>query len=425
MRNLPNSFPKAVLKTRGRSVIEEPAGGQGGEAAAVSPGSVAAQTRPLGTFGQALMRWWLFLAGAGVALACRYSVRDTGFVDLGLSSYRLEWVVPTAGPDSVPAAIQQSVIQKASGLLSEANILFQSIPAPAGEPAVLRLVDSEGRPWTVLRHARDADAVLQGVQKAVSSPGRESIYEQSLRAYAVVLLLEGTRAEANERARQDIQTAIEATRRLLPTLPKPVDVPPKLVAFTPEIQSQEQVLIWSLGLDPVPSELPRVALIYGRGRRLGTTLEGPMITQTVLRERLALIGQDCECDLDRAWLRGPLFPGSWDATLQTAAAKTLGFDPENPMIRAEVSRIVERGPQTGQRRQLAKTTQALGYTEESVEGSSDSEPKEMAPATESKTVPAAPPNPPQLPRVLWWVLGGCLTLALGTGVFLGIRKTKH
>ena len=59
--------------------------------------------------------------------------------------------------------------------------------------------------------------------------------------------------------------------------------------------------------------LPRLqAIVFGRGRRLGEPLEGALITRTVLQERLAMIGQDCECDLDRAWLKGPVLPGRWE-----------------------------------------------------------------------------------------------------------------
>jgi hypothetical protein len=150
-------------------------------------------------------------------------------------------------------------------------------------------------------------------------------------------------------------------------MPKPVDQPAKLLVVPSAGVASEKILVWALGLEPAVTTEPRMALLYGRGRRLGTALEGPLITATTLRERLVLVGQDCECDLDRGWLRGPLVPARWDASLQQAALKALGFDPENPMIRAEVSRIVERGPVDGQKRKIAGTSQALGYAEEVVE----------------------------------------------------------
>ena len=39
-------------------------------------------------------------------------------------------------------------------------------------------------------------------------------------------------------------------------------------------------------------------------------------------------------------MRGRMLPVKWDADRQTRLAKSLGFDPENPMIKLEVSRIL-------------------------------------------------------------------------------------
>ncbi len=47
---------------------------------------------------QRKLGWLVFLVAVS-AWACRYSVRDTGFVDLGLEAYRLRW-----GPESGTSA---------------------------------------------------------------------------------------------------------------------------------------------------------------------------------------------------------------------------------------------------------------------------------------------------------------------------------
>lgn len=54
------------------------------------------------------------------AWACRYSVRDTGFVDLGLEAYRLRWV-----PESGTSA---EVGSKAELLLRESNVVWDEDP---------------------------------------------------------------------------------------------------------------------------------------------------------------------------------------------------------------------------------------------------------------------------------------------------------
>ena len=391
------------------------------------------------------MGWFVFFVAVS-AWACRYSVRDTGFVDLGLEAYRLRWVTESGASAEVRS--------KAELLLRDSNIVWDEDPTGGGFPraAGLYLRDVEGRILSLpLPNPSDATAVLRGVEMAVTSPLRERVYREGLRAYALVLLLEGTDGEANARVRQDVDSAITATARLLSSMPKPVETPPQLVAVSLKEQAAEKGLVWGLGLDPASIESPRVVLVFGRGRRLGLPLEGPLITQTALRDRLLLIGQDCECDLDRAWLKGPLLPGRWGRELQQAALDTLGFDPDNPMVRAEISRIVERGPQNPGRRRPPSSGTSLGYSEESVETvlGSESDPAEpsntqAAPATSATstdpTAAIAPTaltsstalsKPPQAPtptspgRGLWFVLAGALTAFFAAGLGLWFRASKR
>ena len=389
---------------------------------------------------------WLVFFVAVSAWACRYSVRDTGFVDLGLEAYRLRWV-PESGTSS-------EVRSKAELLLRESNVVWDEDPTGGGFPrgAGLYLRDVEGRILSLpLPNPSDATAVLRGVEMAVTSPLRERVYREGLRAYALVLLLEGTDAAANARVRQDVDSAITATAQLLSSMPKPVETPPQLVSVSLKDQSAETVLVWGLGLEPVLSDSPRIAIVYGRGRRLGLPMEGPLITQTALRDRLLLIGQDCECDLDRAWLKGPLLPGRWSRELQQAALDALGFDPGNPMVRAEISRIVERGPQNPGRRRPPSSGSSLGYSEESVETTPGSESDPAEPANSgaasdtsatstnptASTVPTAStssaavskPSPTSAPtnlgRGLWFVLAGSLIVFVVAGLGLWLRASRR
>lgn len=304
--------------------------------------------------------------GAAVAWACRYSVRDTGFVDLGGGGYRLEWVVPGGFPEGA----RRDAMAAASAMLAESNVRLEWGAARVGDGPTLRMVDGQGRVLE-LGPAEAGEDPFRVLDRAVTSPARERLLRECLRAYAVVVIVEGTEDALNARAVATARAAVEEVARRIPGMPKPVDVPPQVMVVPRSEVASERVLVWGLGLEPGEAAEPRLALVYGRGRRLGTPLEGPLITATTLRERLVLVGQDCECDLDREWLRGPLVPARWDAAMQQVASKALGFDPENPMIRAEVSRIVERGPVAGQKRKMAGTSQALGYAEETVEGMGD------------------------------------------------------
>ncbi|MFM8421715.1 MAG: hypothetical protein ACKOEQ_16510 [Verrucomicrobiota bacterium] len=361
-----------------------------------------------------MMRWLLpTWAAAGVLLACRYTVRDTGFVDLGSPSYRLAWSVPKDSPES----FQQAVKAAASALLAESNVRLEAAEARPGEASSARLIDPEGRELALGRWEPGMDP-FRLVEAVVTSRMREQVLAECLRGYAVAFLVEGTDAAENARVAEAARSALARVAALQPGMPKPVEKPATLVVVPSSGVEAEKVLVWGLGLEPVATREPRLALMYGRGRRLGTPLEGPLITATTLRERLVLVGQDCECDLDREWLRGPLVPARWDAALQQAALAALGFDPENPMIRAEVSRIVERGPVDGQKRKMAGTSQALGYAEEAVGGGEGD--GERGTGREGRDAGGASGERRAASGGAWaWgVLGGVAVMALGVAGWL-------
>jgi hypothetical protein len=300
------------------------------------------------------------LALVGVAWACRYSVRDTGFVDLGDEHYQL---ILTGNHPGERTELYRRI---AAASLLDANItLVVREPPDAAEPS-LTLVAQDGRTLVLARGGElpsDAAGATTLIESVALSPLRAEIHEAALKSFAVVVLIEGGAAAEVSRVQASIEAAIRQVTLLMPGMPKPVDTPPALIRVSAERLAAERVTLWGLGFDPEPADEPRVALVFGRGRRIGSPLEGPLITQTVVQERLVIIGQDCECELDREWMKGPLLPARWDAGRQQQALQSLGFDPENPLVRAEVSRIVLRGPGPGQVKKLAGTASALGYSE--------------------------------------------------------------
>ena len=137
-------------------------------------------------------------------------------------------------------------------------------------------------------------------------------------------------------------------------------------------------------------------------------------------------------------------PARWDSARQTAAARTLGFDPENPLVRTEVSRIVLRGPTPGQSRRATTPSDAdplaFGYREDAVDPdpSADSaEPPspsaDTATPTASASGSAPPPQdssnaespPPDAPvtRLPWIVLLLASLITLGIGALLFFRSS--
>jgi len=123
-------------------------------------------------------------------------------------------------------------------------------------------------------------------------------------------------------------------------MPKTITEPPVLVIMEQQSIPAERILLWSLGLDPDKVTEPTVAVLYAKVRLMGPVLKGKIITENILTNIIAVIGADCECNLDRRWLRNRMLPVKWDTDRQRRLAKSLGFDPENPMIKLEVSRIL-------------------------------------------------------------------------------------
>ena len=86
-----------------------------------------------------------------------------------------------------------------------------------------------------------------------------------------------------------------------------------------------------------------VVILYGRGRQMGPVLIEDAITEERLTSYLQVIGADCECGLDRSWMQGTMIPLLWSAEIQDEVSVSLGFDPENPRTKMEISMTVAKG----------------------------------------------------------------------------------
>ena len=67
------------------------------------------------------------------------------------------------------------------------------------------------------------------------------------------------------------------------------------------------------------------------------------ISETNLVNILSIIGVNCECNRDISWVGGTLLPVKWDQKRQAQVARLLEFDPENPLVKLEVNRILKMG----------------------------------------------------------------------------------
>ncbi len=298
------------------------------------------------------------------ALACRYNVRETGFVDLGGEPYVLCGYVD----GNTPADIKTGLRQISDELLAESNIIVWVIdtdrqkdhPAmkhfdandAANPSAVLISPDGQilrvaitqpGLPTPTVAGEPFEKTLRAALSRILSSPKRRELLLKVSGAYGVVLLIEGPDAAQNEKAKQAALAAVEQVKSQMEFLPKPIAHPPELVVMDSNSLAEERILLWSIGLEPKDVNEPHAIIIYGRARWVGPLFKGEQITEDDLGSVLFVIGADCECGFDYRWLQGTMLPAKWDQKTHERAVESLGFDPESPMIKMEIGSIIGRG----------------------------------------------------------------------------------
>ncbi|UCC22062.1 MAG: hypothetical protein JSW23_09685, partial [Planctomycetota bacterium] len=225
------------------------------------------------------------------AFACRYNVREIGFVDLDTEPYYLYGYVIADTPEDTIGTFKQ--ISYAA--LMDSNIKFEIINAAQQKDhpamrfldtsriksfpvAVLVSPDGQSLVVAVTEPDRPFEQTLgSALRDVLSSPKREEILEQAIRAYAVVLVIEGPDAQENRRVREAASAAIERIRVQMPIMPKLIANPPVQVVVDSNSLSTEKVLLWSLGLDADKVNTPCATVVYGRARRIGPILTGAEI----------------------------------------------------------------------------------------------------------------------------------------------------
>jgi len=377
------------------------------------------------------------------ASACRYNVREVGFVDLAIRPYHFYGYVSEDSPADIITTIEQVSVSA----LKDSNIKFALIKVgqQKNHPAMkyidlLRissfpafvLVSPEGLslPIPIMEANRPFKEMLSStLEDIISSAKREEILEQVSKSYGVVLLMEGKDTEQNKRAKQAISAAVKRVTGQMDKMPKPISHPPEIVVLDFKRLAEEKLLIWSLGLEVEEILTPHAVVLYGRGRWLGPMFEGEGITENNLADVLFIIGADCECGFDHRWLQGTMLPLKWDWNLQVQTAEALGFDPENPMIKTEISRIVRKGynyyrqPPSANQRAFAQAR-------------SPDQVQQIIPAQAENTISPAPAvgsfseqsilavNEPVLQKPLY-LIAGLMILTVGIGLFIAMRGTRR
>lgn len=311
---------------------------------------------------------WSCLQPAAL-LACRYNVRDVGFVDLETEPYHLYAFVRQDTPAAEVSLLKASaelVLRDSNVSVEVVNIdeqkqhpALKHLPADSAvsfPAAVLVSPDGQALPLTLAKPGQPfREAVAAALDEIVSSPTREEIVRTVSQTFGAVLLIEGEDADANSGARKTIADAIEQIRAQMKWLPKAIAEPPVMLVLDAASLAREKVLLWTLRSNTEPASEPRAAVLYGKARWIGPLMKGEEIAERNLTGIFSIIGADCECGLDISWTQGTRLPVRWDQALHTQVAKALGFDPENPLVKIEVSRILGR--------RGSSTAPAVGYQE--------------------------------------------------------------
>jgi hypothetical protein len=228
------------------------------------------------------------------------------------------------------------------------------------------------------------EALWTGLDGLLVSPMRERILKGVIDSHSVVLLVEGTNSDRNSEVRSLLEEVTEGIGKGLQYLPKAIERGPEIVALPVTDRENERVLLWSLGLGEKPTGEPSVAIFYGRARKIGDVLHGKMIQKSVIHNTLMIVGQSCECGLDRRWMQGTMLPLVWDQKTQASATERLGFDAESPMVKMEVSRILSGGSQsTSEEGEEGLDDILFGYTEQVIDVGNEDVPIEPQGPAES------------------------------------------
>ena len=285
---------------------------------------------------------------------CIYNVRDIGFVDLTPHLYRLFCFVQDNTQEKAVATFKQ--ISYTTFLESNVKVEIVNVDQKKSHPAMeyLHFWETESLPAAILLSPTGKSLVLpiyaphesfdkkvrSSFHSVISSPIREEILDHIVKAYCVVLLIEGKNEAENTRAYDVVSITTRKIAKIMGQLPKRIEEPPHIIVIHQELIPGESLLLWSLGLEGNQVNGPHIAVIYGRGRRIGPLLSGEKITRDRLYKILSLIGLSCDCGLDKRWMTGPLLPLRWDQNIQSEVIKHLGFDAENPMVKTEMSSII-------------------------------------------------------------------------------------
>jgi hypothetical protein len=373
-----------------------------------------------------------------MANACRYNVRDVGFVQLEPSPYYLYCYVSSQGKEKP----DNSLSELAFVIMMDSNVVVENIDVDTQAkheamkhyrqsgldktPAAILVSQAEAPLQLPLtdKGVEDKEAIWDAFEGVITSPVREKILQNIVQAYCVILLIESEDDVKNASARE---VADEVSRKIgdvMDRLPKAIDQPPTVIVIPHATIEKEKVLLWSLGYKDNSDAC--VAVLYGRGRRMGNLLYGDEINSAGLYSLLSMIGLSCECGLDRSWLQGIMMPLRWDEEAEAQVARILGFDAGSPAVKTEISQILG---QSAGKHGSGKTGDLFFEYSEGILNNPQTGEEEVASAVALPTQitpvqnAVSAPTRPRLMLIVIAVLGALVIVASGVIVLLAMKRS--
>lgn len=291
----------------------------------------------------ACMASLLFLS---TAWSCDYTVRDIGFIRLRDYDYTVVCVGPhEVSPEVDAELLQDWNVHIANWSPDSSEQLPEAMKKKwneQGDRSSIWLVDSLGRSLLVWQSSNPKQAPqLEQAVKRLSTKTNTEIRDAALHSFAQLVLFEG--AQDNESAQQVVDKASEAIRRIEHLLPRPISEPISVITVPWERRREESTLLWVMGNEALQTQEPVLSVVYGVGRMAGPAMIGKAITVDEVLSQLALVGESCECETTRQWADETILPLCWPPKLRNDAQHFLSFDPESPLVKAEVKRTLAKG----------------------------------------------------------------------------------
>jgi hypothetical protein len=364
------------------------------------------------------------------ASACKYSVRDVGFVSPG---ERVTLALVHDG--SVPADMLKQAEESLRRALRDSNVLLRVVAASDATLADHSEVrKSSGLTFWLIAPERairplqlPANLSAKELRALIESPLLQRIRAASLERFAVLLLIEGTNESANAKAKEKAALVVTQIDKVLPRLEKPTPQGPELIVVPLAERGALDLVRWSVG-DHDTAE-PKLVVVYGQLRRTRHVFAGAAWELPDLFTVLVTLGQSCECDLDRRQYFGPVLPHVWPAESQQRVADLLKFDPASASVRSEIEAILQKSPQPeGERktRRISFEEVMSGYRERSIDDDDDPPPVKSAPApvveTKLQEIVIGTKAETQPASTMWvWLVGGAAAVLFALGLFLRAR----